>query len=58
MAKRAPKLTEHVVLRDVTGGDLPMVIEQQLDPGATYMAPFTRKVQRTGKRSRRTGTGF
>jgi RimJ/RimL family protein N-acetyltransferase len=33
-------MIDHVQLRDVTTGDLPMFFEQQLDPVATQMANF------------------
>ena len=33
----------HVQLRDMSGNDLPIFFEQQLDPAANYMAAFTAK---------------
>jgi RimJ/RimL family protein N-acetyltransferase len=33
-------MSDHVQLRDVTAGDLPIFFEQQLDPVATQMANF------------------
>ena len=36
-------MTSDVRLRDVTGADLPIFFEQQLDPAANQMAAFTAK---------------
>jgi len=35
------QMTGDVLLREVTGADLPIFFEQQLDPAANYMAAFT-----------------
>ncbi len=42
MNSRAPKpVTDDVVLRDVTAGDLSVLFDHQLDPIANHMAAFT-----------------
>jgi RimJ/RimL family protein N-acetyltransferase len=39
----SPSDHSDILLRDVTESDLPIFFEQQLDPDANYMAPFTVK---------------
>ncbi len=44
MGRRAPRhFTSDVLLRDVTGSDLSVFFDQQLDPDANHMAAFTAK---------------